>query len=389
MSTTAATVLYDIGTLQASEAERRSILDAVIAQEGAAARLLRMVRGGGEGAVVAAAFLDSCHVYCGPGACDAVTAQRGWLAKLAAAAARGEGAGVIAGAALSRLAIAAPGAAHAALLSEPAAAAAAAACLACGSAPASVVACGGKRCGGGRMFAVRYLSQAAAAAAVRSPHIDAQLLCGTPGFVPSLLLNLEWALGSGQRQAAAASLAALDSVTRRGEAEAWAALWGGDAPCWGMDVLELLEVDAMDLGEAAAAFAVALRREWEPEEERREAAAAAAADAAAAGAEQGAGGEAAAAAAPEREEEGDAVVEAVRVEGPRLHAVACAACGRAAAPGVQLKLCVGCRSVRYCSEACAKAAWPAGHREECRELKAQRKAAAAAAPKGRAVAAGV
>ncbi|KAI8462675.1 MAG: hypothetical protein J3K34DRAFT_499137 [Monoraphidium minutum] len=56
----------------------------------------------------------------------------------------------------------------------------------------------------------------------------------------------------------------------------------------------------------------------------------------------------------------------------------CAACEVQQGPGKYFKLCGGCRSARYCSEACAKVAWKGGHRKECRLLQGQRVEAAAA-----------
>jgi hypothetical protein len=54
----------------------------------------------------------------------------------------------------------------------------------------------------------------------------------------------------------------------------------------------------------------------------------------------------------------------------------CAACGKTPADGVRLRLCRGCRSVRYCSLACMRSAWP-GHRQACQERQAAASAAAA------------
>ncbi len=36
--------------------------------------------------------------------------------------------------------------------------------------------------------------------------------------------------------------------------------------------------------------------------------------------------------------------------------------------GLRLQLCSGCNTARYCSEACQKAAWRAGHKSACRCL---------------------
>ena len=38
----------------------------------------------------------------------------------------------------------------------------------------------------------------------------------------------------------------------------------------------------------------------------------------------------------------------------------------------QLHFCSGCRSRKYCNEDCQRAAWVAGHKEECKQLKALR-----------------
>jgi hypothetical protein len=53
---------------------------------------------------------------------------------------------------------------------------------------------------------------------------------------------------------------------------------------------------------------------------------------------------------------------------------ACAGCGRAGAPGsgVRLRLCRGCRQVRYCGEECMRQQWP-GHRAVCRAAQAAAK----------------
>jgi hypothetical protein len=53
----------------------------------------------------------------------------------------------------------------------------------------------------------------------------------------------------------------------------------------------------------------------------------------------------------------------------------CAMCGAASgAGGGLLRLCSGCRSVRYCSQDCYKAGWKGGHRQECAALAAAREA---------------
>jgi len=50
---------------------------------------------------------------------------------------------------------------------------------------------------------------------------------------------------------------------------------------------------------------------------------------------------------------------------------ACSHCGRA---GVPLKLCGGCKAASFCSEACARQAWPS-HKAECLAQRAQQAAA--------------
>ncbi|KIY94383.1 hypothetical protein MNEG_13578 [Monoraphidium neglectum] len=57
----------------------------------------------------------------------------------------------------------------------------------------------------------------------------------------------------------------------------------------------------------------------------------------------------------------------------------CGACGKTAADGARLRLCSGCRAARFCSDACYKAAWKAGHRQECKAAAAAAATAAAAA----------
>jgi hypothetical protein len=44
----------------------------------------------------------------------------------------------------------------------------------------------------------------------------------------------------------------------------------------------------------------------------------------------------------------------------------CAVCGKTVADGVRLRLCRGCRAARFCSDACYKAGWRGGHRQECK-----------------------
>lgn len=43
----------------------------------------------------------------------------------------------------------------------------------------------------------------------------------------------------------------------------------------------------------------------------------------------------------------------------------CDCCGEVEAPGRKLKLCTGCRGVRYCGEVCQLLAWKHGHNKEC------------------------
>ncbi|KAI8471660.1 MAG: hypothetical protein J3K34DRAFT_416364 [Monoraphidium minutum] len=48
-------------------------------------------------------------------------------------------------------------------------------------------------------------------------------------------------------------------------------------------------------------------------------------------------------------------------------------CGAATTPGGgRLKLCSGCRSVRFCSDKCQRLGWKARHRDECAALQAAR-----------------
>ena len=47
----------------------------------------------------------------------------------------------------------------------------------------------------------------------------------------------------------------------------------------------------------------------------------------------------------------------------------CAFCGTAAATDRSLQKCSGCRQRKYCNQACQRAAWQGGHREECRRLR--------------------
>ena len=45
----------------------------------------------------------------------------------------------------------------------------------------------------------------------------------------------------------------------------------------------------------------------------------------------------------------------------------CAFCG---AKDQQLRFCAGCGQRRYCKRSCLRAAWLAGHKEECKQLRA-------------------
>lgn len=71
---------------------------------------------------------------------------------------------------------------------------------------------------------------------------------------------------------------------------------------------------------------------------------------------------------------GDVSGGAAQGEGP-----CCAHCGQAedAPAGLTLKRCGGCRSRHYCGAECAKAAWAAGHRAECKQLAAAGRASLA------------
>ena len=48
-----------------------------------------------------------------------------------------------------------------------------------------------------------------------------------------------------------------------------------------------------------------------------------------------------------------------------LHACALPACGAREVTVHQFKRCGGCKAVVYCSAACSKAHWKAGHKREC------------------------
>ncbi len=57
---------------------------------------------------------------------------------------------------------------------------------------------------------------------------------------------------------------------------------------------------------------------------------------------------------------------------------ACLTCTRrchnlsgASEAGLRLRLCSGCNTARYCSEACQRVAWRAGHKGACRRLRAR------------------
>ena len=52
------------------------------------------------------------------------------------------------------------------------------------------------------------------------------------------------------------------------------------------------------------------------------------------------------------------------------NAATCAFCGTTA-QAQQLRFCSGCRQRKYCNEACQREAWRAGHKEECKRLRAR------------------
>jgi hypothetical protein len=60
-----------------------------------------------------------------------------------------------------------------------------------------------------------------------------------------------------------------------------------------------------------------------------------------------------------------------------LHSGACCAfCGTAAAGGgPRLRLCRGCRAAHFCSDACYKAGWKGGHKQQCQAMQAARQQA--------------
>jgi hypothetical protein len=59
----------------------------------------------------------------------------------------------------------------------------------------------------------------------------------------------------------------------------------------------------------------------------------------------------------------------------------CGFCGTsAAAPGTRLRLCRGCRAAHFCSNACYKQGWAAGHRQACKAAQAQAQQVAHAPP---------
>lgn len=61
----------------------------------------------------------------------------------------------------------------------------------------------------------------------------------------------------------------------------------------------------------------------------------------------------------------------------------CGKCEREPTAGEpSFKLCSGCRAVRFCGEACLRAAWKAGHKAECRAAAAAAELAAAAGDAG-------
>jgi hypothetical protein len=70
-------------------------------------------------------------------------------------------------------------------------------------------------------------------------------------------------------------------------------------------------------------------------------------------------------------------------------AASCAVCGKTAeADGVRLRLCAGCRAARFCSDACYKAGWRCGHKQQCLAAQAAKKAADSSASCGNSDASG-
>ncbi len=56
--------------------------------------------------------------------------------------------------------------------------------------------------------------------------------------------------------------------------------------------------------------------------------------------------------------------------------LACTNCSGASESGLHGKRCSGCRVVRYCSAACQRSDWKAGHKVVCKELAAKQAAIA-------------
>ena len=54
---------------------------------------------------------------------------------------------------------------------------------------------------------------------------------------------------------------------------------------------------------------------------------------------------------------------ALRYRGPEARV--CDSCGRRPSENTPLERCDGCGGPRYCGDACRKAHWLAGHRDEC------------------------
>ncbi|KAI8472905.1 MAG: hypothetical protein J3K34DRAFT_502069 [Monoraphidium minutum] len=69
----------------------------------------------------------------------------------------------------------------------------------------------------------------------------------------------------------------------------------------------------------------------------------------------------------------EATQAAAATPAPAPPPLSCLQCGGATmADGARLKLCKGCRSVRFCSDACLNLGWKAGHKAQCVALKAAR-----------------
>ncbi|KIY99183.1 hypothetical protein MNEG_8779 [Monoraphidium neglectum] len=169
---------------------------------------------------------------------------------------------------------------------------------------------------GGRPLAPSAAAAQAAAAevlAALAPALPPAMLCSTPGLLGGLASLV------GTMEAAAR---ALDDITRLGGEDACAAVLRS-AP----DLLSALSAAEAGGGDAGAA-GVAARLRLRLERQQRRAG--------------------------------------------QLQDKICAVCGRGAGEGFKLRMCSGCRAVRYCSEACAKSAWRSGHKAECGQLQQER-----------------